>query len=131
MRGRGYHGEALVYETATAAPDDDFAHLLGLLGAIGTPAPVSETVDSTLTVLADALGAGLVCVASVVGDRLVPTAAYGVAPDDPVFQSGWPLGGAARDALDRGTPVARAEVAPWSAQDICATFRPHRAPGSR
>ena len=112
MRGRGSHGEELVYEAAAAAPDDDFAHLLGLLGAIGAPAPVSETVDGTLTVLADALGAGLVCVASVVGDRLVPTAAYGVAPDDPVFQSGWPLGGAARDALDRGTPVARAEVAP-------------------
>ncbi len=55
MRGRGNHGEELVYEAAAAAPDDDFARLLRLLGAIGTPAPVSETVDSTLTVLADAL----------------------------------------------------------------------------
>ncbi len=112
MRGRGHHGEELVYETAAAAQGEDFARLMRLLGAIGTPAPVNETVDSTLMVLADAMGAGLVCVASVVGDRLVPTAAYGVTPDDPVFQSGWALGGPGRDALDRGTPVARAQVAP-------------------
>ena len=110
--GRGSNGEEWAHEAAAAAPDGDFARLLRLLETIGTPAPVSQTVDSTLTVLADALGAGLVCVASVVGDRLMPTAAYGVAADDPVFQAGWPLSGAAREALHRGRPVARAVVDP-------------------
>ncbi len=112
MRHPGAEGDQLTRDPAGAAPDADVDRLLRLLGAIGTSAPVSETVDSTLMVLADALGAGLVCVASVVGDRLIPTAAYGVAADDSLFQSGWPLEGAGREAIDRRTPVARAAVAP-------------------
>ncbi len=109
-RGLG-NNDDLVHEAAAAGPYGDIARLLRLLGTIGTPAPVTETVESTLIVLADALRAEFVCAASVVGDRLVPTAAYGVASDDPVFESGWPLGPAGREALDLGTPVARAVVA--------------------
>jgi hypothetical protein len=102
----------LAHAAAAAAPYGDIARLLRLLGMIGTPAPVTETVESTLMVLADALQAELVCVASVVGDRIKPSAAYGLATDDPLFRSGWPLGPAGREALDQGTPVARAMVVP-------------------
>jgi diguanylate cyclase (GGDEF)-like protein len=106
------NNEDLAHEAAAAAPYGDIARLLRLLGMIGTAAPVTETVESTLMVLADALRAELVCVASVVGDRIVPSAAYGLAADDPLFRSGWPLGPAGREALDQGSPVARAMVTP-------------------
>lgn len=111
-RRRGSHGDELTHDVPAANTYGDFARLQRLLWAIGTPAPVSETVRSTLVVLADTLGADLVCVASVVGDRLMPTASHGVAADHVMFQTGWPLGGAGREALDQGTPVARRVVAP-------------------
>jgi len=111
-RGLGHSDDELADEAAAAAPYGDVARLLQVLGGIGTPTPVSETVESTLMILADALRADMVCVASAVGDYLVPTAAFGLPADDPVFQSGWPMGMAGREALDRDTPVTRAMVDP-------------------
>ncbi len=129
-RGLG-NDDDLAHEAAAAARYGDIARLLRLLGMIGTPAPVTETVESTLMVLADALRAELVCVASVVGDRIVPSAAYGLAADDPVFQSGWPLGPAGREALEPGHPGGprRGRAPGVPAAPARRPWRP-RAPGS-
>src|SRR5262245_51544919 len=109
---RGLGGNDELGEAAAASvPYGDIARLLRLLGGIGTSAQVSETVDSTLMILADGLRADMACVAAAVGDRLVPTAVFGPSAGDQTIESVWPLGRAAREALDRGTPVARAMVA--------------------
>ena len=59
--------------------------------------------------LADALRADVVCVASAMGQRIVPTAVAGPAAVD--LTPSWPLGPAAREALDRSVAVRHSAVA--------------------
>ena len=96
---------------ATVVPGyGDTSRLIRLLTVIGAPAPAEETMERTLAVLADALPAEVVCVASVIDDRLVVTAAHGLGADDPALVQGWPMGPAARQAIETATAVARARL---------------------
>ena len=95
--------------TVDGMANSEMSRLLRLLELIGTPASASATVDSTLLVLAEALRADVVCVASAVGQRIVPTAVAGPAADD--LTPSWPLGPAAREALERSVAVRHSAVA--------------------
>jgi len=95
-------------DQARSIDGDDAAHgemarLLRLLELIGTQAQASTTAESTLLMLAEALRADLVCIASAVGQRIMPRAVAGVPSAD--LASTWPLGPAAREALERSVAI--------------------------
>src|SRR5688572_17629439 len=95
-------------DQARSIDGNDAAHgemgrLLRLLELIGTQAQASTTAESTLPMLAEALRADLVCIASAVGQRIMPRAVAGVPSAD--LASTWPLGPAAREALERSVAI--------------------------
>jgi diguanylate cyclase (GGDEF)-like protein len=85
----------------------DTTRLIRLLTVLGQPASPEELVDHTLTVLSDVFYADVTCVVHALGSRLVVTAACGLAEDDTAFEDGWPVGGAAAEALATGQIVTR------------------------
>lgn len=95
---------------AEAAASDAFrdtARLIRLLTAVGTPSPPEGLLARTLTVLSEVYSADVTCLAELVGDRLIVTASCGLPEDDPAGSGGWVIGPTARQALNRGQPLAR------------------------
>jgi diguanylate cyclase (GGDEF)-like protein len=87
----------------------EMSRLLRLLELIGTQAQASTTVEGTLLVVAEALRADMVCIASAIGQQLVPRAVAGA----PIAEltSSWMLGPAARQAVERSIAIRHSAVA--------------------
>jgi diguanylate cyclase (GGDEF)-like protein len=98
-------------DAATDAARDayrDTGRLIRLLTVLSVPSPPDELLSQALAVLSETFNADVVCIASVIGDDLLVTAATGLAEDDPTVADGWRLGPAAAEAIVRRQPVATA-----------------------
>lgn len=92
--------------SAAQAAYQDSTRLIRLLTVLGRPGAPDEIVDETLTVLSEVYQADVTCLARLVDDRLVVTAACGLPETDPAFTAGWVPSPAAAQALLEGRPVA-------------------------
>jgi diguanylate cyclase (GGDEF)-like protein len=104
--GRLRHELAAATEAVSAAYRDTI-RLIRLFQVLGQQADPDELVDETLNVLSEVFFADVTCVAGVFGSRLVVTGSCGLAEDDAAFRDGWPLRGAAAEALATGGAVTR------------------------
>src|SRR5215813_12211120 len=86
----------------------DTGRLIRLLTVLSVPSTPDELLSQALAVLSETFNADVVCIASVIGDDLLVTAATGLAEDDPTVADGWRLGPAAAEAIVRRQPVATA-----------------------
>jgi diguanylate cyclase (GGDEF)-like protein/PAS domain S-box-containing protein len=113
-------------EAATASATDAYrqsARLIRVLGVLGVPSSPTELVDEILVVLSQMFAADVVVIGRVVGAQVEVTGACGLAENDPVLVTGWPLEGAAAEAMQLVRPVARCngDLAP---EDIPTELRP-------
>jgi len=98
----------LKLDTAAAAASDayrDTARLIRLLTVIGQPSPPEELIDRTLTVLSEVFIADVTCIVQVGGTQTVVTSSCGLPEGDAAYSKGWPLAGAAVEALTDQRPV--------------------------
>jgi len=102
-------------EAATSAAQNAFrdtTRLVQLLMVIGKPATPEKLVKQTLAVLSDVFSADVTCVAHPIGDRLYVSTACGLPLGAVGYESGWPLGEAAMEALGTGLSVSREQSSP-------------------
>jgi len=95
---------------AVAATTDAYRHtsrLIRVLTVLGQPSSPAELVDQTLTVLSQIYAADVTATVGVAGGRLIVSSACGIPENDPAFTTGWPLAGAALEALTSGRAVTR------------------------
>jgi diguanylate cyclase (GGDEF)-like protein/PAS domain S-box-containing protein len=95
---------------AVSAAGDAYRHtsrLIRVLTVLGQPCSPTELVDRTLVVLSQVYAADVTATARVAGGRLQVTGACGMGEDDPAWAAGWPLTGAAAEAVVTGQAVAR------------------------
>jgi diguanylate cyclase (GGDEF)-like protein len=95
---------------AVSAAYRDTTRLIRLFQVLGQQNEPDELVDDMLTVLSEVFFADVTCVAGAFGSRLVVTGSCGLAEDDSAFREGWPLRGAAAEALASGKAVGRTGV---------------------
>lgn len=88
-------------EATTAARNAyrDTGRVIRLLTVLSSPSAPDELLEQALAVLSEAFNADVVCVASVVGERLLVTTASGLPEHDASFHESWPLGPAAAEAI--------------------------------
>jgi diguanylate cyclase (GGDEF)-like protein len=106
--GSGSQDDLALAIAATRDAYRDTTRLIRLLSVLGQPAGPEQLVDQTLTVLSEVFFTEIVAVAHQAGARLLVTSWCGLAEDDPVIREGWPIGGAAVEALGSGEVVTRA-----------------------
>jgi diguanylate cyclase (GGDEF)-like protein/PAS domain S-box-containing protein len=110
---------------AIAAASDAYRHtsrLIRVLTVLGQPSSPAELVEQTLFVLSQVYSADVIVTARVVGGGLQLTGACGVPEGDPAYLSGWPLVGAAAEAVATGRTVARAGAGLDLAVDVPDTL---------
>lgn len=124
--GEGHDAEieALRAQLAAAinAVSDAYRHnarLVRVLTVLGQPSGPEQLVEQTLIVLSQVFAADVVGLGRAVGDRLMLSSCCGLPENDPVFATGWPLTGAAAEALRKNTAIARSG-ADLSANDVPA-----------
>ncbi|HEU5109386.1 MAG TPA: EAL domain-containing protein, partial [Micromonosporaceae bacterium] len=92
---------------AVRAAYRDTTRLIRLFQVLGQQKEPDELVDDTLTALSEVFFADVTCVAGAFDRRLVVTGSCGLPEDDPAFRDGWPLRGAACEAMSSARAVGR------------------------
>src|SRR4051794_24462179 len=95
---------------AVAATGDAYrqtSRLIRVLTVLGRPSSPAELVDETLVVLSQIYAADVTAMVRLIGGRLQVTAACGIPEEDPAYTDGWPVAGAAAEALATGRAIAR------------------------
>ncbi|MCM4081038.1 putative bifunctional diguanylate cyclase/phosphodiesterase [Paractinoplanes hotanensis] len=99
---------------ATAAAADAYrqtSRLIRVLTVLGQPSSPTELVEQTLAVLSQVYAADVTVSARVVAGRLQLTGTCGIPEDDAAYTDGWPLAGAAAEAIAAGQAIARTGAA--------------------
>ncbi|PRY31924.1 putative bifunctional diguanylate cyclase/phosphodiesterase [Pseudosporangium ferrugineum] len=99
---------------ATAAAADAYrqtSRLIRVLTVLGQPSSPTELVERTLAVLSQVYAADVTVSARVVAGRLQLTGTCGIPEGDAAYTDGWPLAGAAAEAIAAGTAIARTGAA--------------------
>ncbi|HEY8534188.1 MAG TPA: EAL domain-containing protein [Micromonospora sp.] len=97
------------------------ARLVRVLTVLGQPCGPEQLLEQTLIVLSQVFAADVVGLGRAVGDRLMLSSCCGVPENDLAYITGWPLAGAAAEALRRNTAVSRYNEN-LSSYDIPATL---------
>ncbi|MEU8606815.1 EAL domain-containing protein [Actinoplanes sp. NPDC048791] len=95
---------------AMAAAGDAYRHtsrLIRVLTVLGRPSSPAELVDQTLTVLSQVYAADVTATVRLTCGQLQVTGSCGLPDGDEAYTTGWPLAGAALEAVTTGKAVAR------------------------